>query len=129
MIETSYKDFLESESLGTFGTNLFIRQMPDSPDNAICVFLSTAPQGVEHLRYDLNNTGVKVMVRGSHSFCETKITAIDKVIHQFTGTYNSIEIEETLMQTPWTFVENDDKGRAVYTATFESEYSIGATSR
>lgn len=129
MIELSYKDFLVSESLGTYETDLFVSEMPELPDNAVCLYLSTAPQLPEHQRYDIDQSGVKVMIRGTHSFCQAKMLAIQKVLPQMSGTWNSIEIKETFIQTPFAHIENDGKGRAVYTATYESEYSIGATSR
>lgn len=129
MIELSYKDFLVDQSLGTYGDDLYVSEMPEQPNNAVCLYLSTAPQLTEHQRYDIDQSGVKIMIRGTHSFCQAKMLAIQKVLPQMDGTWNSIEIHETFIQTPFAFIENDDKGRAIYTGTFESEYSIGATSR
>lgn len=128
-IELAYKDFFEDKGIGTYGTNLFVSVMPEEPDDNITLFMQTAPQGTEHQRYDLENTGIKVLIRGSHSFCSSKIVAIQQVTPQMSGTYNGILIKETLVQTPPTYIETDDKGRRMYSINYESEYSIGATSR
>lgn len=128
-IELAYKDFFEDEGIGTYGDDLFVSSMPESPDDNITLFMQTAPQGTEHQRYDLENTGVKVLIRGSHSFCSSKIVAIQQVTPQMKGTYNGMYIKETLVQTPPTFIEIDDMGRRMYSINYESEYSIGATSR
>lgn len=128
-IELAYKDFFEAKSIGTYGTDLFVSKMPESPDDNITLFMQTAPQGAEHQRYDLENTGIKVLIRGSHSYCSSKIVAIQKVTPQMSGTYNGILIKETLVQTPPTYIETDKKGRRLYSINYESEYSIGATSR
>lgn len=128
-IELAYKDFFEAEGIGTYGTDLFVSKMPESPNDNITLFMQTAPQGTEHQRYDLENTGIKVLIRGSHSYCSSKIVEIEKVTPQMSGTYNGMYIKETLRQTPPTFIEQDDKGRRLYSINYESEYSIGATSR
>lgn len=128
-IELAYKDFFEDESIGTYDTDLFVSKMPEEPDNNITLFMQTAPQGTEHQRYDLENTGIKVLIRGSHSFCSSKIVAIQKVTPQMSGTYNGIFIKETMVQTPPTYIETDSKGRRLYSINYESEYSLGATSR
>lgn len=128
-IELAWKDFLVDEGIGTYGTDLFVRIQPDEPANCITLFMQSAPQGIEHQRYDLENTGIKVMIRGSHSYCSSKIVAIQSVAPQMSGTYNGLLIRETLIQTPPTFIENDEMGRAIYTINYESEYSLGGTSR
>lgn len=128
-IELAWKDFLVAESIGVYGTSLFVSKMPEEPDNNVTIFMQSAPQGTEHQRYDLENTGIKVMIRGSHSYCSSKIVAIQSVAPQMSGTYNGLLIRETLIQTPPTFIEVDDKGRRIYTINYESEYSLGGTSR
>lgn len=129
MLSTAYKDFLVANSIGTYGTDLFIRVMPDEPDDAICIFDEPGTILTENLRYDLDNFGYEIMVRGSYSYVLAKVKAIHKITPQWTGTYDSIEVLETFTITTPAFIENDDKGRVVYTAHYESECSIGATSR
>lgn len=137
MLSIAVKDFLVANSIGTYGTDIFVRVMPDTPNNAICIFDEPGTIATENQRYDLDNFGYEIMVRGSHSWVMDKLFKIHRIIVQWDGDYTltfegnsySVSILETMTQTTPAFVENDDKGRAVFTAHYESECSIGATSR
>ncbi len=137
MLSVAVKDFLVANSIGTYGTDIFIRVMPDTPDDAICIFDEPGTINTENLRYDLDNFGYEIMFRGSYAWVMDKLFKVHRITPQWTGDYTitvegndyDVSILETFTQTTPAFIENDDKGRVVYTAHYESECSIGATSR
>lgn len=118
MTET-IKDILVTAGVGTFGTNLFISQMPDSPDNAVCLFdESGVPDGTSNA-YAWDDMGLMVMVRGSHSFAKSKIYQIHNAIVGLTKQIGDDGVlTQILVQTPPAQIELDNKGRRIWTAHY-----------
>lgn len=113
------KDILVSEELGTFGTDLFISQMPDSPNDAICLFDEPGvPDGTSNA-YAWDDMGLMVMVRGSHSYAKSKIYAIhNKIVGLTDQAGNDGVLTQILVQTPPAQIELDGKGRRIWTAHY-----------
>ncbi len=125
MIATGLKDYLEAESVGTFGTDLFISKMPDTPNDVLCIYDQTAPVLPEMSSYDANNFGTKILVRGSYSFCKTTILALLRKIPMLAGVYDSIQIIDSRIEGFPEFIEVDDKGRRLYSLNFSHYCNIG----
>jgi len=125
MIATGLKDYLEAESVGTFGTDLFISKMPDTPNDVLCIYDQTAPVLPEMSSYDANNFGTKILVRGSYSFCKTTILALLRKIPMLAGVYDSIQIIDSRIEGFTEFIEVDDKGRRLYSLNFSHYCNIG----
>ena len=55
-------EYLEDQSVGTVGTNIFVGQMPDAPDECIAVMIygGTAPDEVTE---DMESPGLQVLIR------------------------------------------------------------------
>jgi len=125
MIATGLKDYLEAQSVATFGTDLFISKFPDTPDNALCIFDQTAPNLDEMSSYDANNFGTKILVRGTYSFCKTTVLALLRNIPMLSGEYDSIRIIDTRIESFPEFIEVDKKGRRLYSLNFSHYCNIG----
>jgi len=125
MIANGLAEYLATLSVGTTGVDLFIRSMPDTPDNAICLYDEPGFVLQESHTFDEDAFGSQITTRGSYTFAHDKILEIHRIITNITGTFDGIEIRQTTIQTSPSFVENDDKGRAVYSAHYEHHCKIG----
>ena len=125
MLATGLKDYAVSEGVGVFGTDLFIRIMPDRPDNAICIFDEPGQPTAEMNSYDADSFGSQWLIRGSYTFAKEKVLEIHRKIVGLSGIYDGIHILDTHIQTEPAFVENDEKGRAVYSMHYTHDCSIG----
>lgn len=125
MIAVALKDHLEAEGVGTFGTDLFISVLPDTPDNAFCIFDEAGAVLPEMSSYDANNLGSMIQVRGSYSFCKTTILALLRKVPMWAGTEDGIRVIDTRIETFPQFIETDDQGRRHYTIHFSHYCNIG----
>lgn len=125
MIATGIKDHLVAQGVGTFGTDLFVSQMPDTPDNVMCVFDEAGPVLPEMSSYDADNFGTMIMVRGSYSFVKAKMIAIHRAVTSLAGTFDSIRIIDTHIQSEPKYIETDNKGRRVYTVHYTHYCNLG----
>lgn len=125
MIATGLKDFLETEGVGTFGTDLFISVFPDTPDDAFCIFDEAGPVLPEMSSYDANNFGSMIQVRGSYSFCKSTILTLLRKVPMWAGTADGIRVIDSRIETFPRFIETDDKGRRHYTIHFRHYCNIG----
>lgn len=78
------KDFLESSEcgVGTFGTDIFIGIMPETPDACICI--SDASGLKPESRYEWEYPGLQVLVRkaeGNYVTAREKIIQIKDCLH------------------------------------------------
>ena len=76
------KDVLDDAALGTFGTDLFVSKLPDSPDACVCVFDTGgfAPES----GYVYERPTVQVQVRGAVGAYEAaynKAVAVKNALH------------------------------------------------
>jgi hypothetical protein len=61
-------DYLQTNSLGTLGTNIFLGKMPASPDYCICLYEYEGMAPVEsfgNTAYDVEMPRIQVVVRGT----------------------------------------------------------------
>jgi len=72
--------YLQSQGIGTLGTDLFLGLMPDQPDNCIALFeYAGAPLA---LHWNGEYPGLQVRVRGtSYAAARTKIGEVAKKLH------------------------------------------------
>lgn len=125
MFATGLKDYLVSEDVGVFNTDLFVSKFPDAPDDAICIFDEAGPVLVEMSSYDANNFGTEIMVRGSYSYCKGRILTILRKVPMLAGTYNDMQVIDTRIQSFPQFIEVDKKGRRLYSIHFTHYTNIG----
>lgn len=119
MILEYFKDYLATKKVGTFNTDLFVSSMPDSPDDAICLYEETGMVDGYHCDYGVDWIGMQVMTRGSYTFASSTIWEIHNLI---TGTNkkdtDNYYLVTSTTQTPPAQVDIDTKGRRVYTAHY-----------
>jgi hypothetical protein len=125
MISLSLKDYAVEKGIGTFGADLFVRQMPDTPDNCVCIFDESGVITPEMHSYDADSFGTHWLVRGSYSWASAKVLEIHRKVTNMSGVYAGISILVTFIQNEPMFVENDDKGRAVFSIHYTHDCSIG----
>lgn len=68
MILEALGDYLQTNSIGTLGTNLFLAKMPDSPDYCVCLYEyeGMAPmQSFGGNPYDVDMPRIQIVVRGA----------------------------------------------------------------
>jgi hypothetical protein len=119
MVSEFFATYLENQSLGTKGTDLFVSQMPDK-DDVICLF---DEQGIDQdyfQAYASDAMGLQVMVQGSYSFCKDKIWDIHKNIVGLTNQdqtdYRLVVVQiQSLPQQ----IELDEQGRRIWTAHYD----------
>lgn len=113
------KDVIVYEGLGTFGTDIFIGKMPDSPHNAICLYDSSS--GAPSPKFIIDQPAVQVRVRNSsYSDGWAKIKAVCDVLN---GRGTEI-INDTLYSGFWAmndpqFLQYDEQDRAIFVLTLK----------
>lgn len=68
MILEALGDYLQTNSIGTLGTNIFLGKMPESPDYCVCLYEyeGMAPmQSFGGNPYDVDMPRIQVVVRGA----------------------------------------------------------------
>nr|BDD43943.1 hypothetical protein 7 [bacterium] len=125
MISIGLKDYLESQSVGTYGEDLFVSKFPDTPDNAFCLYDESAPALPEMSSYDSNNFGVKILVRGSYAYCKSVTLSLLRNVPMLSGTYNDIRIIDSRIETFPQYIETDEKGRRLFSVRFSFYCNIG----
>lgn len=76
-------EFLEDASVGTVGTDIFVGQMPDSPDNCITVYQYAGQK--PQLGLDLEEPGLQIRVRNtSWAAAMTLAKSIYDLLHEKT---------------------------------------------
>lgn len=125
MFAIGLKDYLEAESVGTYGADLFVSVLPDTPDNAMCIYDEAGAVLPEMSSYDANNFGTEIIVRGSYAFCKGKLLSLLRNVPMLAGTYNDIRVIDTHIQSFPQFIEVDEKGRRKYSVHFTHYANIG----
>ena len=75
--------FLETQAIGTVGTDIFVGLMPDSPSNCIAVYQYAGQK--PQLGLDLEEQGLQVRVRNSSwATAMTKAKSIYDLLHEKT---------------------------------------------
>ena len=80
MIADQIKDYLVAKGTGTYGTNLFISTIPDTPDNAVCLYDETGTVSDYQGDYGSDWVGLQVKVRGSYAWASVKVWEIHNLI-------------------------------------------------
>lgn len=125
MLSDELAEYAAAEGIGTLGVDLFTRLMPDRPDNAICIYDEPGIVTAEMHSMDADSFGSHWMIRGSATWVKAKIFEIHRRLPSLSGEFGGIHILDTHIQTPPAFVENDSRSRAVYSAHYIHDCSIG----
>ena len=128
MIEKVLADYLESQGLGTVGTDIFIERLPESPDRAIAVlrYSGRAPITVLSSRIVIEQPSVQVLVRTT-SFAESANT-IYQIRDLLTSIHNTnlenLYILGILALGSPAVLERDTKNRVIMFCNFDTAYTI-----
>lgn len=118
------KDMLDASSAGlglTFATDLFISQMPESPDKCVCIYDTGGfdPESID-VRYE--KPTVEVMVRsGRMGYVDGWDLAQDikDVLHKLHNeTWNSTKYIGIWSMGDINFINYDESQRAIFTINF-----------
>jgi hypothetical protein len=120
-VATEIATYLEDESIGTIGTDLFVGDQPDSSDNVISVFNTGGYQPDKYL--PTAKPTVEVLVRNkSYASCASKIQDVVDLLH---NQYNVTLVSGgnyyfyiRLVAEP-SSLGRDEKGRQEFSANFE----------
>lgn len=127
MLARGLANYIADQGIATEDQDLFFRLMPDSPDNAICVYGEAGLITSEMHSYQADSFGSKWLIRGSYAWAQEKTDQIHKAIAGLTGTIDGIYILATFIQTSPAFAENDDKGRAVFSIHYIHDCEVSGS--
>ena len=114
-------EYLEDQSLGTVGTDIFVGQLPDDPDNAICV-AQTAGKPPDYLGAQ-EYAGIQIRVRNTDH--DTGYALANNILDLLHGAHSL-----TLETRPYHRIDaqgsvsgpqidpNDSEGRVEFTLNF-----------
>lgn len=118
MIAGGIQTYLIDQSIGD-SSNVFVRSMPDSPDN--CITIYDEPGVVlNQNHYDNSDSfGTMIKVRGSYAFAKDKILSIHRHIAGLGELLlDGMYLLDTRIQTAPASIGNDDRGRVEYTVHY-----------
>jgi len=121
------KDYLESSAvaLGTFGTDLFIGQMPATPD--VCIVIVDTAGFRPELNYEWERPGIQILVRGelgsyltTNNSAKAVYTALHGICNETinTAVYKLIRAVSTPI-----YIGEDDNKRPLFSLNFEIQRS------
>jgi hypothetical protein len=113
------KDLLVAQSLGTFQVDLFIGELPSSPDASIAVIPGTGQN--PGLWYEWERPGIQIMVRaaaGGYTSANTSIDNIKNYLHGLRTTINSTRYALINQQGDILYLGKDESNRPVFSANF-----------
>ena len=121
MIAESLMKWIDTEGLGTEGTDLFCSHMPDKPDNCVVVYDESSPSLDMSQALALDRFGIEIRVRDSvYESARDLIIDIHKALVGFSGLL-APSTPEVVMVDPMTsptFLERDDSKRSIWTAHY-----------
>lgn len=108
------------------GDDLFVSSMPDSPDNAVCVYDEPGTV-LNQNHYDNSDSfGTMIKVRGSHAFIlETMLEIHRNIAGLGDETLDGLYLLDTRIQTAPGDIGMDEQGRREYTVHYEHYTKIG----
>lgn len=113
------KDIIIAGGLGTFQTDLFIADFPDTPDS--CTVVALAPGGAPGLWYEWERPGVQILVRGAangYTSANATINEIAALLHGYQDTINSARYALIQQQGNVLYIGKDESTRPVFSANF-----------
>ena len=121
MIAEEIATDLQTQGLGTLATDLFIGNLPDTPDNALVVIDTGSLEPDKYLPFA--RTTFQIMVRNkTYAQGRAKLEAVKTRLHRLTniimGTKHVFYI---LANTDGGHVGRDDAGRELFSINFRTE--------
>ena len=114
------KDRLVAQGVGTFATDLFVGDMPETPD--ACVSVLDSPGYAPELRYEWDRPGCQIKIRGAeggYRTAYTKAVAVKTALHGVANTtingaiYKLIEAVHDPM-----YIGKDESNRPMFSINF-----------
>lgn len=120
MIAEEIADKLETEGLGTVGTDIFIGHLPDTPNNAVVVIdtFGDAPDP----SLPIENPRFQVLVRNTaYSTGRAKLDAIMTALHKLANvTLGSTYVYAVLANSGGGHIGRDEAGRDEFSMNFRA---------
>jgi len=117
------KDFLVTALIGTFGTDLWIGNMPSSPDASVLV--SDASGFKPESRYTWDRPGIKILVRaaeGGYENAYNKAGAVKTALHgQVNVVVNSTVYKCIVAAHEPMYLGEDKENRPLFSINFEAQ--------
>lgn len=113
------KDMIVAQGLATFTTDLFISELPKSPD--LCIVLNTSPGRQSELRYEWERPAVHLLVRGNpgqYNQGFDKITLIAKFLHGHKATINGARYALIAQDGDIDNIGKDESNRHLWSTRF-----------
>ena len=132
MIADALAEYLSIQGLGVLGQEVFWRQLPESPDNALCLYDETGIVLTESQDYDSDVFGSQVIVRGSDAYARQKAIEIHREMTALgidQAVPGDIELMSTHIVSVPAFIGNDEKGRALYSAHYMHYCHVGGNAQ
>lgn len=120
MVAEYITSYLNTEGIGTSGTDLFYSFRPNTPDDCIILYDEVGPDEGYQNDYGADTMGLQVMTRGSYAFSHSKIWTIHKKIlglKEIDAT--DFYLKVVRKQTDPRQIEVDEEGRRIYTAHYD----------
>lgn len=122
MIAEELALYLETKNHGTKNVNLFLNFQPDSPDNCITVYDTSAPAIDESNAFSVDQFGIQIIVRNVASDkARDKIMDIHKGLAGFGGerfVKDGVMIHALLVVSSPTSIGIDEIGRSEWTVHY-----------
>lgn len=125
MLLDDIKDYLVSNGIGVFGTDIFIGTLPPSPDDCIALFEYAGEP--PDLHWDGEYPGLQVMARGAkYPTARAKIEQVKNLLHGVT--------EEVINGTRYLLIHarhspetlgKDENGRQLFVVNFRIIKEVG----
>lgn len=110
-------DKIHDAGIAVKGTDLFFSLMPDSVDNCITIYDVSGDNDIATNAYNMDDQGFQINVRGSYNYCQTIYTIHRLLVSQSDSTVD-FELYNVLIQVSPGYVDIDEKGRRIYTASY-----------
>lgn len=124
LIEDDLLDYLAAQGVGTEDVDLFLENMPDSPDACIAVRAIGGGSGTPNLNNDQRRSVIQIQVRNIDPVAgKQKVNEICDLLTvvDLTLTYHRVWLCEPAQQEP-TLTYYDQQNRAIWTPTFVLTY-------
>lgn len=117
-------EYLQSQSIGTEGIDIFLSHAPQSPDNLIALFPTSGIYDVNNIVHPYNKGTFQILVRNIRSdVADTKIQAIYNVLQGLSGVELSTIyfVEIIALQDTYTDIGKDSLNRYQFVQNYRYE--------
>lgn len=129
MIAEELALYLEAKNHGTKNVNLFLNFQPDSPDNCVTVYDTSAPAIDESNAFSVDQFGIQIIVRNIASDeASNKIMNIHKSLAGFGGEKfikDGVMVHALFITSSPSSIGIDEKGRSEWSVHYRLRVASG----